>query len=398
MSSITGATLIDAERAAESNATAFLAVICVFWSLAFVTACVRVYTRAILVRSFGKDDAFMVMAVLCAVAGLAAWIVECKNGYGRHIDTIPRSEFSKLMEAQFYQSVFEAAFAFGLLKISIALSLLRLSKGSWYHRILWALIGFTCFYTVFAFITFLTYCKPIAGQWDPSVRRTKCYSRATYRNFGLFNVACNILTDISFATLPIPLIWNLQLQRRVRIYLIAILSGGYFAVALGIAKGIFIIAYVKETDGTFFPWAPFLGSLQLDIGIIAACAPTLRPLLGRALRLSSTLDPYRGANYYRAGMALNRLPVTGESARGYLRQNTRSGDFVELAKVEEHWTAAHGGDHLTFLATTVHAEHATNQGQGSRETSSSDIGAVLPPRDTPRFKGILRTIEVRVEK
>ncbi|KAK4235560.1 hypothetical protein C8A03DRAFT_17723 [Achaetomium macrosporum] len=397
MSSTTRATLIDPERAAESNATAFLTVICVFWSLAFVTACVRVYTRAILVRSFGKDDTFMVLAVLCGVAGLAAWIVECKNGFGRHIDTIPRSEFAKLMEAQFYQNVLETSFAFGFLKVSIALSLLRLSKGKWYHRILWTLIGFTCFYTIFAFITFLTYCKPIAGQWNPAVRGTKCYSRAMYRNFGLFNVACNILTDVSFATLPIPLIWSLQLHRRIRLYLIAILSGGYFAVALGIAKAIFIIAYVHETDGTFFPWAPFFGSLQLDIGIIAACAPTLRPLLGRVLRLSTTFDPYRGANYYRAGKALNRLPVTGNSARGYLRQNTGSGAFVELAKGGKHWTAAHRGD-LTFLATAVHAEHATNQVQGSGEKSSSDVDAVLPLTDTPGFKGILKTIEVRVEK
>jgi hypothetical protein len=64
MSSPIGTTLIDPDRAAESNATGFLVVICVFWSLAFVTACVRVYTRAILVRSFGKDDAFMVLAVV----------------------------------------------------------------------------------------------------------------------------------------------------------------------------------------------------------------------------------------------------------------------------------------------------------------------------------------------
>jgi len=40
--------------------------------------------------------------------------------------------------------------------------------------------------------------------------------------------ACNIFTDITFATLPIPLIWSLQLQRRVRLYLIVILSGGYW--------------------------------------------------------------------------------------------------------------------------------------------------------------------------
>ena len=42
-----------------------------------------------------------------------------------------------------------------------------------------------------------------------------------------FDLACNIFTDVVFATLPIPLIWSLQLQRRVRVYLIVILSGGY---------------------------------------------------------------------------------------------------------------------------------------------------------------------------
>jgi hypothetical protein len=87
--------------------------------------------------------------------------------------------------------------------------------------------GFTCFYTLFAFITFLTYCKPIAGLWNPALR-PKCYNRVIYRDFGLFNAACNIFTDVCFATLPIPLIWSLQLQRRQRLYLIAILSGGYW--------------------------------------------------------------------------------------------------------------------------------------------------------------------------
>lgn len=55
---------IDPVRAAESNATVFTAVVCVFWGLAFVTAVVRFYTRAVLSRSFGKDDVFMVLAVV----------------------------------------------------------------------------------------------------------------------------------------------------------------------------------------------------------------------------------------------------------------------------------------------------------------------------------------------
>lgn len=59
---------IDPIRAAESNSNVFIAVVCVVWSLAFCTALVRFYTRAIVVRSFGKDDIFMVLAVVGSMA------------------------------------------------------------------------------------------------------------------------------------------------------------------------------------------------------------------------------------------------------------------------------------------------------------------------------------------
>ncbi|KAK4108251.1 hypothetical protein N656DRAFT_718434 [Canariomyces notabilis] len=375
---------------ATSNTTSFLTIICVVWSLAFITALVRFYVRAILVRSFGKDDVFMVLAV---VRGFVAWIIACQNGYGRRQVTIPWANFVIVLEAQWFQSVVEACFAFGFLKISIALSLLRLSRGTWYKWILWCLIAFTCFYTLFAFITFLTFCQPIEGVWNPAVR-PRCYSMFLYRNFGLFNAACNIFTDITFATLPVPLIWSLQLQRRMRIYLIAILSGGYFAVALGIVRAIFIIGFVHERDGTFYPWAPFFESLQVDIGIIAACAPTLRPLFGQALHFPTT--NYRGANYYRAGKALNRLPANGSAARAYQRRNTGSGEFVELVRCEKTWSTAHCGD-TGFMATAVHAEHAPRR-EANTESPDNEIDTVLPLANDPEFKGIVKTTEFRIEK
>ncbi|KAK4665161.1 uncharacterized protein QC763_510700 [Podospora pseudopauciseta] len=420
---------IDPIRAAESNSNVFIAVVCVIWSLAFCTALVRFYTRAIVVRSFGKDDIFMVLAVLCGIGGLAAWIVGCHNGYGQHTDTIPRDRWKILLEAQFFQSVIEASFAFGFLKISIALSLLRLSRGKWYKWILWGLITFTVFYTLFAFITFMTRCQPVSGQWNPDIK-PKCYGKVMYRNFGLFNTACNIFTDLSFATLPVPLIWSLQLQRRLRIYLIAILSGGYFgsAVGLGIAKGIYIIAYVNNTDGTFYPYAPFFGSLQLDIGIIAACAPTLRPLLGRFLRLSPIA--YREANYYRAGKALDRLPLHSRhpgrdtSINGiraaYLRQNTEldleERQFIELLTGEKRgkWgnyaTALHmeyvrsppvrstkitsGGETETIVQGGV---GVADKGQGSDDERDLILPAGLRGEEGG-LRGIVKTTEFRVEK
>ncbi|KAK3690463.1 hypothetical protein B0T22DRAFT_515877 [Podospora appendiculata] len=423
---VTAAAKLDPERAAESNSILFMVIVCVFASFALITASLRFYTRAILVRSFGKDDVLMVLAV---IGGLSAWILGCRNGYGRHQDTIDRPQFIILLEAQFVQSVVEASFAFGFLKISIALSLLRLSRSKWYKWIIWGLVAFTCIYTLFSFMTFMTFCAPVSANWDRS-GTYKCYGKELYRDFGLFNASCNILTDVAFATLPIPLIWSLQLQRRIRIYLIAILSGGYFAVALGVAKAVFIIAFVGEKDGTFYPWAPFFGSLQLDLGIIAACAPTLRPLLGSFLRLSNHLNHYKEANYYRAGKALAQLPrgSGGNSARGYLKQNTASGEFAEMVRAKSRsqgaaWASVGmmphragetiNGTYSATVESNAAPAHQGSAGKGlsvsaSREKpiveevetgSMSDEITIIQMNDLEYgARGIVKTTEYKVEK
>lgn len=61
-----------------------------------------------------------------------------------------------------------------------------------------------------------------------------CASFLPYPNFAWLSLrtdpiepACNIFTDICLGALPIPIIWNLQLKLRVRLYVIAILNLGY---------------------------------------------------------------------------------------------------------------------------------------------------------------------------
>lgn len=40
-------------------------------------------------------------------------------------------------------------------------------------------------------------------------------------------IALNIFTDVVLATLPVPVIWSLQMKLRLRLYVIGILSLGY---------------------------------------------------------------------------------------------------------------------------------------------------------------------------
>ncbi|KAL2127274.1 hypothetical protein VTI74DRAFT_10995 [Chaetomium olivicolor] len=69
--------------------------------------------------------------------------------------------------------------------------------------------------------------------------------------FSLVNTGFNIFIDLLFATFPVPIIRTLKMKRELQLYLVGILSLGYFAV--GVVKAVYQInvTFSKETDKTF---------------------------------------------------------------------------------------------------------------------------------------------------
>nr|XP_036582589.1 uncharacterized protein CTRU02_07633 [Colletotrichum truncatum]KAF6791293.1 integral membrane protein [Colletotrichum truncatum] len=139
------------------------------------------------------------------------------------------------------------------LKLSTALGLLRLGTSRWYRWSLWATMVSTnvgvlgqkhrseaCLYT--------------SGPFHKA-RRTQ-YMWVLF-NFTLFVIlltprsAFNIFTDVILAMLPVPIVWNLQMKLKTRLYFIGILSLGYLAVAMGIIKAVYQIAFGSDMDKTF---------------------------------------------------------------------------------------------------------------------------------------------------
>ena len=65
MSSAAGSgSQIDPARAAESNTGMILGVLTVFHAIALVSVALRVYARAVVIKTFGKDDIFMVLSAV----------------------------------------------------------------------------------------------------------------------------------------------------------------------------------------------------------------------------------------------------------------------------------------------------------------------------------------------
>lgn len=182
---------------------------------------------------------------------------------------------------------------------------------------------------------------------------------------------------------------------------------------MGIAKAIFIIAYVHERDGTLYlppppplpsppnpttnpghswPFAPFFGSLQLHIGIIAACAPTLRPLLGTLLNISRE-DEYREANYYRAGKALDRIPKSGN---GNADKNQKRSDaaLAESGLLRQE----HPGNTSPSPTNFLKGAEWARVNRGGAGFSARVRGGSEEAEEGEGFAAIVKTVEVRVEK
>ncbi|KAK1990895.1 hypothetical protein LX36DRAFT_663814 [Colletotrichum falcatum] len=332
---------------------------------------------------------------------MVVFVIQAFYGLGKHKDTISRPDQVVFLKVGFVQSIVSAIAALAFLKISIALSLLRLSRNKWYSRTLWALIGFVVFYTIMAWLSFFLYCTPMEGYWDKSLK-PKCYSIKLFVNFALVNTSFNIFTDVCFATLPIPIIWVLQMKLRTRIYLIGILSLGYLAVIMGIVKSFFQIAQPGNRDSTFLQSIQFWGFLQLNLGIIAACAPSLKPLVGRALKLNSSRF-YNNDNLYEnrypTGRTGRTVTITAAAKRqGYREQSSQSGPDFELE--DGNFSQAAGSRQASVKSksrpggavSVYQKKNSLDQRSGSEEMILDSDSRAAGGR------GIMRTTEVHIER
>jgi hypothetical protein len=163
---------------------------------------------------------------LCTTAAYAIFCYWATLGLGKHNDTIPRENQIKYSRAGTVNSIIQAGFAIGFLKISIGFNLLRLSPAKWYKWSLWTVIFFVVGVTFHVMFVFLFQCKPLAGAWDKSIK-AECMPINVFLGNALSNTAFNIFTDVFFATIPIPIIWQLKMKRKVKMYLVGILSLGY---------------------------------------------------------------------------------------------------------------------------------------------------------------------------
>jgi hypothetical protein len=111
-------------------------------------------------------------------------------------------------------------------KSAICVALIRLSHDHpavYYPAFIVIAVSFIAGATTF--ISEFIQCKPIEAAWNPAAG--KCLSPSIIVALGYFTSAAAMLTDLSCAILPIVLLWNVNLNWKIKSTIICLLGFGF---------------------------------------------------------------------------------------------------------------------------------------------------------------------------
>ncbi|KAI9050571.1 hypothetical protein LZ554_005732 [Drepanopeziza brunnea f. sp. 'monogermtubi'] len=249
----------------------------------------RMFVRAVMLKTVGTDDGFIIAATVLGGVVFICYVGGTKNGRGRYTADIRPDEMVRMLHWQFYHSIANTV-GISLVKFSVAFFLLRLVPGKRFKMFLWGAITFLVFFTIASTSVVIFSCTPIRATWDiMNEPDAKCFSKETFTALGLTNSIVNIMTDVLFATLPIPVVLKLQVNMQAKVSLVLILSLGYFACTCAIVKTNIQVHILDNPniwrEDAFFMW----GSAEFYTGILASSLPTLRPLFRSFFDLHSRI-------------------------------------------------------------------------------------------------------------
>ncbi|KAF7532905.1 hypothetical protein G7054_g7549 [Neopestalotiopsis clavispora] len=282
------------------------------WTFLFVSsfACLlRIYCRGWVIKAFAADDWLAVIAQFLFIVFCSYEITGVHFGTGRHVADIVEQGGSVPKAMQMWWTCEPLYVLTNMaIKASIAIFLLRICVTRLHRMVIYITIGVTEIYSLFFFLLFVLQCQPTSYFWmrassDPP--EGHCLDASVVANafYGYSAISC--WTDWTYSILPVFLVWNLQMNKQVKISVAAILAAGCIASTATIVRFPYLYSLTDIGDFLYSTADVAIWStVETGLGITAACVATLRPLLktffgGSSARGNGTSA--RAAGWHRTG-------------------------------------------------------------------------------------------------
>ncbi|RDL40224.1 uncharacterized protein BP5553_00203 [Venustampulla echinocandica] len=358
----------------DSNASRMYLVPCgLLLALATGLCTTRIYTRFRPTSHLKQDDYLIGMALILSIASYFICAAAASYGWGHPMFRISLKNQTIVLKCM-YASYIIWAVAVAFVRISVAFSLLRLNINKPWRGVLWTLIAIQVLIAMADIIILLFNCTPVRANWE-FVYYAHCWDPKKTNVFGftsagesssphfyptkypkdLLNIPiCTvilILMDLTFAIMPIKLIWTLNRPFRERLLIGVLMAMGILTTAIRCAR---MTTYKSMHTGDILTnsvrislWAQLEGL----VGIITACLPCLKGPAERALRRAGVLSS--GFHLSKPSFVISKRERNppGELEAQRSREEGEEGDEESI----QEWPAEPGS-------------HASTQSAGTKTT------------------------------
>ncbi|KAH6645813.1 hypothetical protein BKA67DRAFT_86689 [Truncatella angustata] len=319
----------------ENRGPQLLSVDIVFMTLAIITTLLRCYVRLFMVKSWGIDDWFMVLASTAFSLFASFSMAGVHYGTGRHFADLTESDAASAMKCWFFCYLFYACCMIAS-KMSIGCFLLRITVKKVHIWTIYTAMLFSVLAGIAFFLVTLLQCSPVNFFWERvgtfygNPHNGTCVSVEVIIGLAALYSSFSVISDFTFAILPGFLLWDLQIDRRIKFTIIPILAMGCVASSAVVAR----FPYLHQFRNFDFLYATvdiaIWSAVEQGLAITAGCLATLRPLLKEISYSLGWTKPSTGSGGPTSGMAYYQ-------SNTHRNVNARSGnrDIYDLSEFSQ---------------------------------------------------------------
>ncbi|KAK4507021.1 hypothetical protein PRZ48_000755 [Zasmidium cellare] len=265
-------------------------VVWVLISISIIVVALRLWTKWRTTNRLYIDDGLMFLALLVGITHSAIITQAVSTGFGRHIIYLTLEEVQKTMKFGILSLMF------GILsptigRISFCWTLLMITRSDSRTKTwpIWTFIAVQLLVNCIGVTVFYAQCGPhLDVFWNIQKQldyHDYCWAPKIQTKFGYFMGAVNVVTDAFLAVFPAVLIEQTRLSRKTKAGLWCLLGLSGFAMIVAVVKTYEAKMLSKVTDYTYnLCFYVIWVSVELNIVIVTASIPLLRPLFKRRTR------------------------------------------------------------------------------------------------------------------
>ncbi|CAG5182445.1 uncharacterized protein ALTATR162_LOCUS10165 [Alternaria atra] len=257
----------------------------------------------------------------------------------------------------------------GLVKSSILILYKNIFDVRKFRIVVYCVLAYVICWTVSFTFSHLFTCYPITVFIEPY------YGNSCVETVPMFLALLytGVFADIVILILPIPMVLSVRMETKKKLAVIVMLSLGAAVCAVSITRVVatYSIAgeYLKHPDDVIYYTAPvfFWTNIELSLGVVCACLPTLRPIWfyfypREATQTSSGYGYGYGSSGHGFGSsALDGTTKSSTFASKLVRKPYQEIDEVELTTRFEHAPSTPPEDALTLNKRGITKEVTIHQ-------------------------------------